>query len=48
MDSFVTAEKVLQQKLKNACNSKGKETNRQELAVILNKLGLLYRNKEPG
>ena len=45
MNSFEEEETKLQQRLKQHCNSDGKEMNLSQSAEILNELGLLYKSK---
>ena len=43
----IMVETSLQKQLKELCDSKGRETNPDQSAVVLNNLGLLYRCKSP-
>ena len=47
MTFFQVVEKNLQKQLRELCDLKGRETNPDQSAVVLNNLGLLYRCKSP-
>ena len=47
MKLFKIVETSLQKQLRELCDSKGREINPDQSAVVLNNLSLLYRCKSP-
>jgi len=47
MSSFIQKENKLCLELRKYCDLKGEEANLQQLAILLNKLGMLYMQKSP-